>query len=522
MRMKRILIFSGITALLLACARMGSPEGGPKDTQPPEMTYAEPPDGSVNFKGNKITLHFNEFIQLDNPLNQIVFSPPLEKVPDIKPSGYADKKIEIKFKEKLRPNTTYTIYFNDAVKDYHEGNIAKNFRFVFSTGPSLDSLKLSGKITPAISYALPGDIIVALYPENSFTDSLPLTGKPYYLTKPDGKGHFTFTHLHPGTYRILAFSDKNHNLTYQPGEEQIAFAGKPVKLPGTEKPRLVMFAEPKAFSVEDLKQLSRNRWQLRFDGYPGQIRIKVPGKKILYYPFGKTFDIWIKPVKKDETLHFIILKGQDTLQKSERVASLTDTDSLRLQFKGKKLYPYDTLRLQTTVPIVRFNDEKIQCQGILKSYKKLILPSGILAFIPNPSTGNTSYSGKCLLLPGAVTDFTGHKNRDTLRAEISLYKPSETGQYALTWTEAPKGKTFIVQLTDGKGKQVFRTLRTEKNRFVFKGLKPGKYRLRIIIDENKNGRWDTGDYLEHRQPEPVVIYPKIIEIRGNWQLEEKF
>ena len=137
-KIKNILLILALF-LLTRCANVVAPTGGAKDAMPPKVTEAVPANHSIGFNGRKIELTFDEFVTLNNASQNVLFSPLLNTKPDIKLSG---KTVVIKFKEGLPSNTTYTINFGEAVKDFHEGNLFKDYFYCFSTGDHLDTLTL--------------------------------------------------------------------------------------------------------------------------------------------------------------------------------------------------------------------------------------------------------------------------------------------------------------------------------------------------------------------------------------------
>jgi len=502
------------------CARVGAPSGGDKDTIPPRVIAEIPPSGTVNFSGDKIIIKFDEFITLDNPLNKITFSPPLERPPKIKPAGYPSKKIEIKFQSPLPPSTTFTIHFNDAIKDYHEGNILSGYTYVFSTGPHLDSLTLNGEVKPAYDFDLPEKIIVGLYRVEDFTDSLVYNGKPYFMTRASGTGDFKFTHLPAGKFFIIAFSDPNGSLNYQKGEEFIGFLNKPVEVPHDSVVRLMLFREPAQLDISALTQKTFHKWSATYSGDTHGTEVFTPGKTNLFYFTPKTLDIWIHPVRKGDSIRFLIIRHGDTVYHSRQTVREAPADTLMFRFSTPTPYPLDTVWLYPTIPIVRIDTARIKIEPAT-SYE-IILASGGKAGLRIPFDPSVT-SRTWTLLPGAVQSFTGSANTDTLRHQIRYIPPQKTGHLKVTFTPPLHGNGFIVQLLDAK--QTVRRLqyfRDSLSVIEFPYLPPDKYHLRIIDDRNANGRYDSGDFSRRIQPEKVYKHPKIIEIRPNWYIEENW
>lgn len=222
-----------VLLILAACANPVAPTGGPRDTEPPVILHSEPENGSVNFDAAEIRLTFNEFIQLKNLSQQFLSSPPFIKTPETRLHG---KSLIIKLTEELRPNTTYTLFFGNAISDFNEGNALDNYRFVFSTGPVLDSMELKGKVINAKTLTPEKEVFVMLY--DRYEDSIPMLERPYYISRTNDKGDFTFTNLRDIPYKIFALRDVNANLIYDQPNEEIAFLATEVYPYAPLKPRI--------------------------------------------------------------------------------------------------------------------------------------------------------------------------------------------------------------------------------------------------------------------------------------------
>ncbi len=211
----------GILILIIfisACAQIGTLTGGEKDTIPPKFVKSIPPEQGKNFKGDKISIMFDEFFVLDNLNAVFLSSPPLLKKPDFK---IKRKTLLIKLHEALKDTTTYTFLFGNAIKDYHEGNKIHDFRFVFSTGNTIDTMEVSGVVIDAKTHKKQADLLVMLY--YNHTDSVPIKEKPYYIAKTDTSGKFNINFIKPGKYKIFALKDNDANLNFNLPQEKIAF-----------------------------------------------------------------------------------------------------------------------------------------------------------------------------------------------------------------------------------------------------------------------------------------------------------
>lgn len=248
MKIKNILFTAAIFFALYivstglpGCAQIGTPTGGPRDSIPPVLVSANPKMFTTNFTGNRITLTFDEYINLVEPQTNVLVSP----YPKISPQfDFKLKTVLVKIKDTLLPNTTYAIDFGDAIKDNNEGNPYKNFTYVFSTGKTIDSLNLSGKIILAESGKIDSTILSLLYRTDD--DSAVQKRRPDYIARLDGKGRFTFHNLSAGTYKVYALKDGDGRKTYDSKTELFAFENSPVTVADSSNPvTLYAYAEEK-------------------------------------------------------------------------------------------------------------------------------------------------------------------------------------------------------------------------------------------------------------------------------------
>lgn len=207
-----------IAGFVYSCASVGRPEGGPIDETPPVLINSTPRIGSVNVNRSRITLEFDEYIQLERPNENVVISPPQIQQPEIRPSG---RRVIINLLDSLRPNTTYTIDFGSAIVDNNEGNPLENFSYTFSTGEVIDSMVVSGVLLEAANLEPVKGMLVGLHSnlaDSAFTQ-LPLER----VGRTDSRGHFSIRGVAPGTYRIYGLQDADQNYAFTQKSEAIAF-----------------------------------------------------------------------------------------------------------------------------------------------------------------------------------------------------------------------------------------------------------------------------------------------------------
>ena len=221
-----MLVVAGVISYLLpltsylfsSCARMGQPDGGWYDDDPPVVVGSSPEDRATNIKTKKITIYFDEFIKIDNPSEKVIVSPPQLETPEIKAAG---KKIVVELKDTLKENTTYTIDFSDAISDNNEGNPMGNYTFTFSTGEQIDTFEIGGYVLDASNLEPIKGIAVGLYDDLSDTA---FTTKPLMrISRTDSRGHFVVKGVAPGTYRAYALQDMDGDFRFTQKGEMIAF-----------------------------------------------------------------------------------------------------------------------------------------------------------------------------------------------------------------------------------------------------------------------------------------------------------
>lgn len=217
-------VVAGLFALLLgSCAKMGQPDGGWYDETPPRIVGTTPQDKAVGVKSKKITIYFDEFIQIDNPTEKVVVSPPQMEAPEIKGAG---KKIVVELKDTLKENTTYTVDFSDAISDNNEGNPLGNYTYSFSTSDHIDTLEVSGNVVNAEDLEPVKGILVGLY---ALADSMqtedPFLSKPMLrVSRTDSRGRFVVRGIAPGRYRVVALQDADGNYFFSQKSEMLAFS----------------------------------------------------------------------------------------------------------------------------------------------------------------------------------------------------------------------------------------------------------------------------------------------------------
>jgi hypothetical protein len=285
--------------LFQGCAKIGSPTGGIRDTQPPKYVKGIPENRSTGFTGKDITFWFDEYIQFKDINKELLISPPLKEKPIVR---IKDKSVKIDLMNELLPGTTYSINFGNAISDLNEGNLLPDFEFVFSTGDQIDSLAVTGIALNAFDHKPLKDasILVMLYEDLS--DSALLVKTPRYIGRASTNGLFFINNIHPDTCRIFAVNDLNGNLKYDPGSESVAFLDTVLVLnPATVKP--VTFIKD---TIKLQKPKNRQEEGKKPAAAPAVIDTTiVQGKKLnaldvsLYYFIAETDEVYLTGRKRD-------------------------------------------------------------------------------------------------------------------------------------------------------------------------------------------------------------------------------
>ena len=516
---------------LSRCGRKGSPGGGPVDKTPPTLVRAEPPNNTTRFNADRIRLYFDEYIRLEDVQNQLIVSPPLKNKPVITPMGGARKYVEIQLKDTLLENTTYTFNFGQSIVDNNEGNPNNFLTYVFSTGDYLDSLSLSGAVSDALNLKPESFISVLLHEiDTAFTDSVIYTKIPYYLTNTlDSAVTFSLNNLKPGSYHLIALKDVGKNNLFDQGVDKIGFVSDTITLPTDEVYVLNLFREIPNYGVLPPSFSAANH--VRF-GYYGNtppvitMLSQLPDSvetKLTKEPGKDSLNLWITSNSVDSLVFTLRHPNLETEIDTFTVKAITKArDSMVLSWDPRQSLNFtDTVFLNATLPIAQIDTSKFKLMG-QDSLPVRFTP--VLDTITNRVRFDFEKNEDATYLmdvfPGGVTDFFGDTN-DTLRNRWTTGSTDDYGILRVILTGALEFP-IVVQLLNNKD-EISRSLFVEQNTNVeFPSLPPGKYRIRLIFDSNKNGRWDTGNYMAKRQPERIIYYPGTVEIRANWEQMETF
>lgn len=550
--MRRIVLIINILALTLcigSCAKQGMPSGGPKDVTPPKTRATQPENKTLGFAEKSFYVEFDEYVVLKDADNNILVSPPMKNKPEYKTKGHG---IQVKINDTLQPNTTYLFQFKNAIADLNEGNLLPSFEYVFSTGDVIDSLSLHGRVLDAQQQIPRKETVTVMLYDASKKNQLQIVSdsdsvtspEPLYVTRCDSTGRFKFNYIRDGVYYVVAVEDGDKNL--QVGKsEAVAFSNSHY----TATPMNATDSTGKSDIALNIFEPDVSVQRVTGSGFVKQGMITVSTLKPMQQPVvdagtEKTFchlnngrdtlTIWTLNEKCD-SLRFVVSDPsglQDTLKlrlptrkKGQVVQS--DSKSADISLNYKQLPYFDTLRIVSKIPldtakcltdsvvsILQLKDSSLARCGVT-------LDSSLMAMaLPYPFKQGEKYLIR--VEKDVFHDIYGNAN-DSLQSEVSVTSAEQYGKIIINvQSDSLMAETpLIVELLDGKG-NVKATEKCNGNaKITFKNLLPDKYRVRVIADENNNGKWDTGDYSKGRQPERVIYMKKTIDLRANWDFEEK-
>jgi Bacterial Ig-like domain len=559
-----------LTTLANGCANIGALNGGTKDATPPRVVTARStPNFQTNFKKQTVRLVFDEYIKLEDAFNQVVVSPPLNERLTVESKDSRSVVLTFGKDEILRENATYTINFGNAVKDLNEGNIAKNLRFIFSTGDHIDSLTVVGRIVDAVSGLPVEGALLMLY--DNYSDTVVRKSKPFYFGRTEKDGLARIENVREGSFKAFALVDKDQNYLFNQDVERVGFPDSLIEVSlKNNAPNLF------APDTSSLKKAEINENVPKFPRNPAQkdttkgkvaassnlvIRLFDPVKKSILLTketdkYGVAKLIYnqeptetkvnydqlnqtvFTEVSKDTLLVFYDL-NQDVSWNLTAKNDTFPTDTVRVRTKGRadflkktkfealnvpksiSKHPTKPIVLTFTNPIQNIDSQRIELLDSAKnkvplSIKRDSASPRKLQFTTNWQEGKR-YTLQ--ILPKALVDMYGLQNADTVAMNIRIQMKDEFGDLTLKINQLDSTKNYICQVIGGDGRVEKAFYIEQKKQFNARveTIQPDGYTIKIIEDTNKNRLWDTGNYDKRTQPER--IFQKIAEpLRANWEV----
>jgi len=526
-RTYKILLLITLSLLITNCAKRGRPTGGKKDSIAPLLISAIPNNKTINFNTKKIKISFDEYIKLKNVNKQLIISPPFKNTPIITPIGTASKFISIKILDTLKDNTTYTFNFGNSIVDNNEENELERFKYVFSTGTYIDSLKIKGTVSDAFNQKTDDDISVMLYEINEhFTDSVIYKQKPMYVTSTLDSTNFELTNLKAGKYLLVAIKQPSNTYIYKPKQDKIGFVTDTISIPKDSIYSIALFKEVLPFKLSKPVEASKGHIFFGYEGNGKNLRLKLldaissnSTQETVFEKGKDTLSFWFKNVEKD-SLSFEVtnLSFIDTVSVKLR-SSKQDTLILKKNISSI-LELRDTFSISSNIPITKidtskitlFNKDSIPVSFSTKIdiYKKRLL-------IEFEKDVKTKYTLN--LLPNSITDIFENTN-DTLSYKFSTKSIEKYGNINISISNV--NSPIIIELITEKGELIASKKIIKNETLNFNNLIPGKYVIRAIFDDNNNNIWDTGNYLQKIKPEKVQYFKSTLNLRANWDSNENF
>lgn len=526
-----------VIIILSGCAQQSSPTGGDKDTQPPIVMASAPPIFTKNYTGNEIVLEFDEYIQVKDFSSQLIVSPSLENAPEYKLRG---KQLIISWDETLNDSTTYQFNFGKSVSDLNEGNIITDLVFVFSTGSYIDSLSISGQVVNVADNTPSSPTAVMIY--SSYADSLPLTTPPEYFALTDEFGFFKLNYLPTGYFKIFALNEENNNYIYDGPPETIGFTENLVQSNINDSLENILLA---AFIENDTSQYIASTistdygfYELVFNARTEDLKIEfidvAADKKLETINYlNKSRDslkCWVKlPTRSSLEEVLVIINDGNSLndslywyletdpkysQKAELKLS-SNTTREKIDRDHVFTLKFNNPIVEVDTSIVFFLEDSIQV--FPNKFERSGLNREVKVFYDFNENSNYIFKASA----GAFKDLFESYN-DSVSIAFSLHETDYYGHLLVNVALPDSLNKFgpkVLQLLDDEN-NVLNEVGFKSSLYTeFRQLDPGKYRLKVIFDENNNGKWDTGSYKKGIQPEKVSFYPDEIKIRSNWDFE---
>lgn len=538
MKLQRFAVFYLVMMLFaLSCANRIPLDGGLKDSTPPKIVKSNPDSAQLNFNGTLLFFTFDEYVELKDGGTSIAFSPPLKKNPTY---ILRKKTLEVKLQEPLEENTTYNVSFGKSITDLNEGNVFKDQSWVFSTGPVLDSLSLSGKVVEMISGKPAANVKAMLY--TALNDSTPYKTSPRYFALSNESGRFTINNIKQGRYFIFVQKDENGNLLLDNPDELIAFDTLGIQIDSN----ITLTKSLQAFTNVPAKQkLLKKSFEI-----PGKLILKTalplknPEFKLLK-PINQKIESWVAPVANDSILLFMPRFLSDSLQIEIKSDDYNDTISMNLRGtfvksmarKGSSvvdtsfvvsnslisntLAEKDTLFFYFNRPLAEFNKENLQLtkDSLPVSFDLKSNSGNLTSAITFKKLPGEKFS--LVILPKAFQDIYGRAN-DTIRVNFAVNTEKDIGSITLKLVDWPKNDNYLLQMLGSNGKVIKSESIKNQNKFSFEGMRPGTYRFRIVVDTNNDKRWTSGSFERRTPPEQVFILSEELVVRPSWDIETEW
>ncbi len=498
--------------LLFSCAQVGQISGGEKDIIAPEPVRTIPENKTLFFSSQSIRLIFDEFITLNNPQQNIFIVPSDTKLN----ASLRKKELILSWNEELKPNTTYVIYFNEAIKDVTEKN-TRLFTYVFSTGMQIDTLQQELLIRDAMNGQVVSGATIGFFESK---DSV----KPIYFSSSDALGRASMKYLKQGRYYLRAFKDENKNLITDE-REMIGFLNDSIEIDSVNKDTLII----QLFQPEAEQSITNFEPQ-------GPESFLVSLSKASLGPVIYLNDLALDStrIRKIDETHFKLFPIQKAggdykvvfIDKNERDSSSLRTSEkdwliplkLTPELKNDKIITAGSISFLVNGLLNSVDTSKIAVYSELDTAIRInydfYFAQDILRINPvELARGRIVFK----FLPGALVSKGGSLSESFTESflfksieDLGVLHVSPNGFSGPLILELIKNKAVIAQIRSLTG-----------DNLTFTNILPGEYQLRVVEDENGNGKWDTGNERLGIQPEKVFLFSKPTKVRPNWEYDLK-
>tara|TARA_R110002124_G_scaffold287335_3_gene473232 strand:+ start:12853 stop:14607 length:1755 start_codon:yes stop_codon:yes gene_type:complete len=532
-----------IASILGSCAKQSSPMGGPKDEEPPILISSNPINESINVKPEKIDLEFNEYIKLENPSQSIIITPKVEK--DKVEFLAIKNRVQISLNQELEDNTTYVFNFQKSIQDASEGNPAERLKLVFSTGETIDSLTVTGKVDYWFSKDNENykDLLVGLYINEDTTDLF--TAAPYYIAQVDTAGKFEITNIKAGTFRAYAWYDDNNSLKAEYRNEPYGFITEPIEVKenlnnlhininrADLSPLKINRSSSSGSNFDVILSKDLARYEVKHPDKNEKLFFRLKENNLRFYHtelLNDSTQVELQLIdsvgaKVDTTLYARFEESERNKEKLEVTSKgpikFTKLIKAKLGFNKPLIdINYDSLYLSydtaSTIPIT---PDMVWLTDSTNSWTELNISIPI-----NDSIPFEKY--KLIAADSTFKDVENLWNEKPFEVNYNRLKSDNLGDEISGIIDTDE-RPIMVQLLDTKGIVVVEQYLEESNEFIFTKLEATNYQLRAYVDRNGNKAWDPGNINLKIQPEPVYFFQdektgkRELLLRGGWTVNEQ-
>ncbi len=566
--MRNIFLFAFLLLIsdyiIFSCANMKPPDGGPRDTIPPNLIKSIPENKSLNYKGNSVNLTFDEILKIDNLNSNLIITPYFDSEFE-----YDARKnyVNIEFENEFKDSTTYTLNFQEAIGDITENNSTLDNVLAFSTGPYIDSIRIFGSIKELLTGKELKNITIGLYKANDTSDLF--IGHPTYFTKTDITGKYFIENIKNDRYRIAAFNDDNKNLKCDLKSESYAFLLDTLDL--NDQPDDSIYLNIQWLDISNIEiqrkapagkyyevRMSKHiiDYHLNYDSVNTIFSNLISDNKIIR--FYNTFpDDSLKAIIAffdsvgNERIDTLFIKFSETKRKKEKfsyainpankakifpsyLANITFSKPVISINYDSLYFKYDSTTFSYFDPEndVSWNKEKTELTlSHLLDPSLLIKPeTDTVALDPGSkparkATGTKSRevnekprSNNKLILYLGNGAFVSAENDSSNSTVLSYSFYGETELSMIKGSIETEFNSFFIQLLNKNFELIDEIF--SHHEFEFKNIEPGGYLIRVLVDNNNNGKWEPGNYYRGEQNEDVHFYPESITLRANWEVTD--